>query len=154
MYVDKPPFSTHSLTNFIWKNKIPCRSRFLLHLHKAPHLKDSWSGQVCMHMWTHICMHTHTLYFFQSLPSVKIFQISPNTQESWLTPRPGHFKEIYLFKFMFVLTNVECFYFGSHFTCKASAEDLFSLLFPSLLLQRSWSNVQIILSPQTLCSLG
>lgn len=50
--------------------------------------------------------------------------------------------------------NAECFYFGSYFMCKASAEDLFSLLFPSLLLQHSWSNVQTVLGPWTLCSLS
>lgn len=38
---------------------------------------------------------------------------------------------------MLMLVNTDCFYSDSHLMCKAFTEDLFTLLFPSLLHQHS-----------------
>lgn len=58
---------------------------------------------------------------------------------------------------MIMLVNTDCFYSGSHLMCKAFTEDLFTLLFSSLLQQHSWRDVQTLPrkalpSPRVLCS--
>lgn len=123
----------HCLADCIWKDKLPCRSQLLLHFHEAPHVKDSWSGQVCARVNIHVHAHPHMLFlaeppFRQNCPHF------PSTQQSKFIIRPWHFKEICLFQFMFMLMN-----FCLYFMYKVSAKDLVLLLFTSPLLQESWS---------------
>lgn len=48
----------HTLIDFIWKNKTPCRRHLFLHLHKALHHKGR-----CVHTYGLICAYIHSISY-------------------------------------------------------------------------------------------